>query len=266
MGVQSALEGAALAENKCGALGAELVKVFRMLTATKSSNAAAIGVTNWPQLPADNIRGPRGRSLSPPSRSATQRLESRSQSPPPRLNANPSAWDSSRDRHSSPLRRSGAGNSLPPTRPKAGPAREKRIGVRVGRHNNVVEGGNQSSELRRVERPGDRAKDLAISAKAESLEPSSMRGGSPPRDDNWLKSFPRESLSFKGGRFPGQALAVAERTGSYMPVDRRAKNVQKTNIRLESGRIHVNVSRRSGAAIGSGGQSDKRGDAIAVQS
>lgn len=43
IGVQSALEGALLAENKCGALGAELVKVFRILTAAKASNNSGVG-------------------------------------------------------------------------------------------------------------------------------------------------------------------------------------------------------------------------------
>eukprot|EP01018_Ginkgo_biloba_P016909 Gb_32370 [translate_table: standard] len=35
VGVQTALEGAAMAESKCGALGAELVKVFRMLASSR---------------------------------------------------------------------------------------------------------------------------------------------------------------------------------------------------------------------------------------
>ncbi|KAG0553581.1 hypothetical protein KC19_12G022600 [Ceratodon purpureus] len=254
MGVQSALEGAALAENKCGALGAELVKVFRMLTATKiSSNAGSAGGTVWPQLPLpadDNRRPPRGRSHSPPSRSTTQRLESRSQSPPPRLSGNP-AWDSNRGPPFS-LRRSGANPALIPSRPKAGMAREKRLGVRGGR--NIEEGTNQSSEVRKVEARErlDRAKE-SFSGEPE-LEPGmGSQGGSPTKDDNWLKSYPRESLPFKDGGFRGQALTVVEdrqRTGPYLAIDRRAKNLQKTNIRLESGRIHVNVSRRSGAPNG----------------
>lgn len=253
MGVQSALEGAALAENKCGALGAELVKVFRMLTATKmSSNAGSTGGTNWPQLPLpadDNKRPPRGRSHSPPSRNTTQRLESRSQSPPPRLIGNP-AWDSSRGPPS--LRRSGANPALVPSRPKAGVAREKRLGVRGGR--NGEEGIKQSSEVCKVETRErlDRAKE-SFSGEPE-LEPGMIsQGGSPPKDDNWLKSYPRESLPFKDGGFRGQALTVVDdrqRTGPYLAIDRRAKNLQKTNIRLESGRIHVNVSRRSGATSG----------------
>ena len=39
--MQSAVEGAALAESKCGALGAELVKVFRMLAASNSGSSTA---------------------------------------------------------------------------------------------------------------------------------------------------------------------------------------------------------------------------------
>lgn len=266
MGVQSALDGAALAENKCGALGVELVKVFRMLTATKNANAAALEATNWPvdNCNNENVRGSRGRSLSPISRSATQRLDSRSQSPPPRLTGNP-AWKSSR-LPSSPLRRSSS-------RPKAGTSREKRgIGVRGRRGSNAldIEGNNnQSSELRKVEtttreRP-DRAKAESSAVLTGEADIETSQGGSPPRDDNWLKSYPREALPFKG-RFPGQALMVPEHADPYMSVDRRGKNLQKTNIRLESGRIHVNVSRRSGAASGGGQSGTKRGDAIAVQS
>ncbi|KAG0629748.1 hypothetical protein M758_1G127100 [Ceratodon purpureus] len=41
VGMQSAVEGAALAESKCGALGAELVKVFRMLTASNSGSSTS---------------------------------------------------------------------------------------------------------------------------------------------------------------------------------------------------------------------------------
>jgi hypothetical protein len=253
MGVQSALQGAALAENKCGALGAELVKVFRMLTATKmSNNAGSAGATNWPQLPLpadDNKRAPRGRSHSPPSRSTTQRLESRSQSPPPRLSGNPT-WNSSRG-PSSPLRRSGANPALVPSRPKAGVAREKRLGLR-GR--NVEEGINRAPEVRKLETKDrlNRAKE-SFSGEPEVEPGMGSRGGSPPKDDNWLNSYPRESLPFRDGGFRGQALTVVEdrqRTGPYLALDRRAKNLQKTNIRLESGRIHVNVSRRSGAASG----------------
>ena len=207
-----------MAENKCGALGTELVKVFRMLTATKMAG----GGTNWPPLPSpadESKRPPRGRSHSPPSRSMTQRLESRSQSPPPRLGGNP-AWHSSR---AGPLRRSAANVAI---RPKP---REKRLG---GRGHNVEP--NASSGARRD----------------QELEPSS-RGESPQKNDTWLKSYPRESLAFKDGGLRGQALAVVEDRqwpGPYMAVDKRPKNLQKTNIRLESGRIHVNVSRRSGAA------------------
>ena len=232
MGVQSALEGAALAENKCGALGAELVKVFRMLTATKiANNAGSDGATNWPQLPADDSnRASRGRSHSPPSRGATQRLESRSQSPPPRLRGNP-AWNSSRG-PSSPLRRPGANPPFVPSR--------------RGRS-----GSTKALKFGKAERP-DRAKE-SFSGDPKLLEPGmSSRGGSPPKDDNWLKSYPRES-PFRDGRFRGQSLTVVEdrqRSGPYLAIDRRSKNLQKTNIRLESGKIHVNVSRRPGAASG----------------
>eukprot|EP01018_Ginkgo_biloba_P009853 Gb_21080 [translate_table: standard] len=38
VGVQTALEGAAMAESKCGALGAELVKVFRMLASSRKDS------------------------------------------------------------------------------------------------------------------------------------------------------------------------------------------------------------------------------------
>lgn len=254
MGVQSALEGAALADSKCGALGAELVKVFRMLTLTKiPNNANGVGGNNWPQLP-DSNRGRRGRSHSPSSRSATQRLESRSQSPPPRLNENP-AWNSGRG-PSSPSRRSAA-NMLPPSRLKAG-TREKRTSGRGGE-------GNPSSELRKVEtRERDRAKE-ALSGETEG-DPS--RGMSPSKNDNWLKSYPRESRPLRLGKtIAGQALTVVEdkqQAGPYLALERRPKNLQKTNIRLEAGRIHVNVSRRSATASAS--QSEKRGDAIAVQS
>lgn len=235
--------------------------MFRMLTLAKiPSNAhGGIGGNNWLQTVPNISRGRRGRSHSPgSSRSATQRLESRSQSPPPRLNENP-AWNSGRGPGSSPSRRSGA--HMPPSRLKAAGTREKRRGGE----------GNPSSELRKVEtRERDRAKEAAFLGETEPGDPS--RGMSPSKNDNWLKSYPRESRPFRLGKaFPGQAITVVEpdrqqqqANNPYLALERRPKNLQKTNIRLEAGRIHVNVSRRSAAA--SANQSDKRSDAIAVQS
>lgn len=149
---------------------------------------------------------------------------------------------------------------MPPSRLKAAGTREKRRGGE----------GNPSSELRKVEtRERDRAKEAAFLGETEPGDPS--RGMSPSKNDNWLKSYPRESRPFRLGKaFPGQAITVVEpdkqqqANNPYLALERRPKNLQKTNIRLEAGRIHVNVSRRSAAA--SANQSDKRSDAIAVQS
>lgn len=115
----------------------------------------------------------------------------------------------------------------------------------------MKKGLNQTSDqVRKGERP-ERAKE-SFTGHHPELEPGlSSQGGSPLKDDNWLQSYPRESLPFKGG-FRGPALTVEDRqrTVPYLAIDRRQKDLQKTNIRLESGRIHVNVSRRSGAASG----------------
>nr|XP_024382265.1 restin homolog isoform X2 [Physcomitrium patens] len=231
-GVQSALESAALADRKCGALGVEVVKVFRMLKAATASSNLDVGGSHWPRLPGDGS-GYRGRSHSPPLRSATHRLQNASKSPPL---GRKSTWSSSRV-ISSPLRRSGA----PRTRHKSG-VREKRR--------------NQSSDLPKLE-GWERDKHLT-----ESEQDPNRR--SPAKNDYWLKSYPRESQPFG---FPGQALTVV---GDRAPIDpysmpdRRQQNLQKTNIRLEGGRIHVNVCRRSGTVTTS--HYEKRADAIAVES
>lgn len=255
MGVQSALEGAALAESKCGALGAELVKVFRMLTACKQPNGNANNTTN------NSNR--RGRSHSPPIRNPNHRLQdSRSQSPPSRFSGNSNSSPSRNNRGVfSPMRRSGIYIS---------PNRLKTVSKRGVRGNRGGESdftkGTQSSELRKVT---GRERDRGDSTYSGASEEGNMS----PIKENWnyLRNFPRESmkecklhsqaLSVVDDRKQGECALDRQLTTSDKRQDGSGKNCQKTNIRLEAGRIHVNVSHRSAVL----NQSEKR-DLIAVQS
>lgn len=74
VGMQSAVEGAALAESKCGALGAELVKVFRMLTASNSGSS-----TTRPHYITDTQCGSHSPATQTPQ--LNPELDSCSQSP-----------------------------------------------------------------------------------------------------------------------------------------------------------------------------------------
>lgn len=266
VGVQSALEGAALAESKCGALGAELVKVFRMLTASKSPNNPSIE-----NRQTTNKRGGarRGRSHSPPLRGNRPRLDSRSQSPPSRLSGG-SNFSPSRTTNRglfSPMRRSGIYISPSRLKTVAGGKRGLHRALARNGDSELTKGPHQSGQQRKVtvrERVQDEVAYAGVSEEGGGSSSSLVK-----ESWNYVRQFPRSSSSdgVKDCKLHGHSLAVVKERRQHagqppLGNDREkgppGKSCQKTNIRLEAGRIHVNVSHRN--------QSERRGDLIAVQS
>lgn len=263
MGVQSALEGAALAESKCGALGAELVKVFRMLTASKSPNNPRIE-----NRQTTNKRGGtrRGRSHSPPLRGNHPRLDSRSQSPPSRLSGC-SNFSPSRTINRglfSPMRRSGI--YISPSRLKTVAVGKRGLHRALARNGDseFTKGTHQSSQPRKVTVRERVQGEVAYAGVSEGGSSSLVK-----ESWNYERQFPRSSSSdgLKECKLHGHSLAVVNEKRQHagqppLGNDREkgppGKSCQKTNIRLEPGRIHVNVSHRN--------QPERRGDLIAVQS
>ncbi len=255
VGVQSALEGAAMAESKCTALGAELVKVFRMLTSCRPSSP----------LHHHNIEhslptkyGRRGRSHSPPARACEHHSDSNSQSP---VSRNDGATSSPK------VINQGQVSMLRPSPRNLSPNRVGRLvskrGIRAPGRGAVFAKGTPSSQLRKGE---------------GGYSGASEEGGSPKKERRcYLRNSPRGIGREKFGndyKPQGQALTLNNKgrpgedpgLGDHLTIEQQqegsAKTCQRTNIRLEGGRIQVNVSHHSAVV----NQSEKRGDLVAVQS
>lgn len=264
VGVQSALEGAAMAESKCGALGAELVKVFRMLTSCRQNTSPMRHKSN-PNSPPNSGRR---RNYSPVPNS-DRRINSQSLSPTSRTSANLPSPTRINGHIQSPMITTGPGQISPQ---RVTQTTNKRGMRGQGRDADFPNGNQASSEIHKVAMRQERQRgDGGFSVASEE------GGGSPSKERwNYLRS-PRETEKEKivrDCRLHGQALSVIgeRKQGGESNLDGRltiekrqegsSKNCQRTNIRLEAGRIHVNVSHRS-AVIN---QSEKRRDLIAVQS
>lgn len=252
LGMQSAVEGAALAESKCGALGAELVKVFRMLTACKNSTTDGSSTTR--QQTINNSR--RGRSHSPPTQILNPHLDSCSQSPRDRSST------VVRTNHMrpivSPKRRS---RLYSPNRPKAAAA----AGQKRGSHRNMPR--SEEADSTKISTGSDSGSDQG---EGESAGSGASEDGSSPhkRSSCVLRTSSHDPVIGCKLHTQGAQLAVQDRPNpqlkSHSPLGRRHESSEKAGrpIRLEAGRIHVSVSHRSAVVT----QSEKRENLIAVQS
>lgn len=270
VGVQSALEGASMAEGKCGALGAELVKVFRMLTSRKQNGSSRRKHDNCNDKASngdgghDSARNPASSALH--SNSPDHRHDSQTQS------------------------RGATGTDLMPTISSPDPRRQAQAAV--------TQPTTSSSHKKRI--PRSHGSKIAVASKetqpitsitapqkSESttpqlekdrdsgvgnfvLENNSEESNEAPKEAKWSRdqNLEHSELCVKECKSHGHALSVVEEQKKRgEPREKRhdgsAKNCQRTNIRLEAGRIHVNVSHRSAFA----NHSEKRSaDLIAVQS
>ncbi|KAG6550545.1 hypothetical protein Mapa_007914 [Marchantia paleacea] len=260
---RQALEGAATAENKCSALGAELVKVFRMLATSRQASPALAQRTRSPPSC--------GRDHSP-----TKTQTSRSPGPsPPRIRSGPSP-----PRIRSPLQMR---LQMPnPVFRRGTPAKP--------RNTSDFTRSTLASEMRKV---------TTRSEQVETEEEYILLGdrGDPARDrvasrdqrfqvrenetvtqalcvheeqpsDKGAQEFTRErTTSVQEGEIKGlRRLTVSQDRADDKHKDGGSK-CQRTNIRLEAGRIHVNVSHRSGAPGNRERKSgtDHKTDLVAVQ-
>nr|PNR43483.1 hypothetical protein PHYPA_015864 [Physcomitrium patens] len=264
LGMQSAVEGAALAESKCGALGAELVKVFRMLTACKNPTYSG----SLANRQKSNIKTRRGRSLSPPALSPNPQLDSRSQSP--RIRSNDRRCNNKA--LFSPTRRPRV--SVPSNRLKGG-AGQKRAAM----YRNITQ--NEKADMRKTIVGSDSGKMTTVDQVEghSTCSGASEEGSSPNKTISYYlrtslhdpfmgcKLHTQESQQAVHDRPESQASENPFQLKPRSPLEERPGSGDKPGkpnsaLRLGTARMHVNVTHRSPAVS----QSQKRENLIAVQS
>ena len=267
MGVQSALEGATMAEGKCGALGAELVKVFRMLTSRKQNGSS--------RRKHDNCN----KGSTPSTTNDDGGHEAR--------NHDSSVLHTNNldHRHDSQSQCFGSTDidQIMPTKSILDPGQAQATITR-----------NTTSSSHKKRAPWPHGNKVAVVAKETcqpitSATPQKSESKTPQLekdrnngvgnfiiDNNFNESnegvttMSKESKWSRNRNVPQEhteLCVLEEQKKGGEPREKRhegpAKNCQRTNIRLEAGRIHVNVSHRSAFV----NHSEKRSaDLIAVQS
>lgn len=268
VGVQSALEGATMAEGKCGALGAELVKVFRMLTSRKQNGSS--------RRKHDNCN----KGSTPSTANGDGGHEARNHDSSVIHSNN---LDHRHDSSQSQFIGSTGIDQIMPTKSISDPGQAQATMTR-----------NTTSSSHKKRAPGPHGNKVAVVAKetcqpitsttpqkSESKTPQLEKDrnngvGSFIVDNNFNESnegvttMSKESKWSRNRNIPQEHTELCileEQKKGGEPREKRhegpAKNCQRTNIRLEAGRIHVNVSHRSAFV----NHSEKRSaDLIAVQS
>lgn len=267
VGVQSALEGATMAEGKCGALGAELVKVFRMLTSRKQNGSS--------RRKHDSCN----KGSTPPTTNGDGGHEAKNHDSSVLHSNN---LDHRHDSQSHSYGSIGIDQNVP----------TKSISDLGQAQATTTRNTTSSSHKKRAPWPhGNKVAMLAketsqpitstIPQKSESKTPQLEKDrnngvGNFIVDNNFnvsnegVTTMSKESKWSRNRNIPEEHTELCileEQKKGGEPREKRhegpAKNCQRTNIRLEAGRIHVNVSHRSAFV----NQSEKRGaDLIAVQS
>ncbi len=284
LGLQSAISGAAMADSKCGALGVELVKVFRMLACCRSQTSPAQKIKDSSPAPCGHTGDHGGRHYSSTS---SRNCKDHHHDCSSCTHSSSSICRSGGD-HVSPSRTSNGNKQLPPPPPP--------MGLNVG---------NAASVAQAIDRGGIRAGDQCkldaiLTRRTESFDvgktltlqqeragtdekPSSAsEQGESPTKQRWTFSeqFLEEIENEKSRQLQGshefsfiekyrQGAAHESGLNSHLTIEKTqdlgssGKDChQRTNIHLEAGNVHVNVSHHSAV----GHQSEKRGDLIAVQS
>ncbi|KAH8962114.1 hypothetical protein BDL97_05G085800 [Sphagnum fallax] len=241
LGVQSAIAGAAMADSKCGALGAELVKVFRMLA---SCNKASL-LQKMKDLAPACQNGEHRRRLSPTSRTCKDDHISCAHSPTCRSSGHiqlPSMTN--RD------------NQLPPMGTNAGNASaqafDKRGILAAQCKDTVLPKRVKSSEMRKTIKQQKRGG-------AEGRQSSASEQGGSPRKERWTitQQYLEETDNDKSHNLQNQALSIIEKhrqgaepgLNGHLTIRKTqegsGKNNQRTDIHLDAGHVHVNVSHHS---------------------
>ncbi|KAL3691453.1 hypothetical protein R1sor_005104 [Riccia sorocarpa] len=265
---QQALEGAATAESKCSALGVELVKVFRMLASSRPESSAV----------AQRAKSPPtcGRDHSP-----TKSHPARSPGPSPaRMQSVSSPTRPSPPRSRSVLQQ----KSLPVPKPsfKRGTQAKPRASADFTRGTLASEMRKVTSRSEQVETEeeyivlGDQARERVAGSRDQRLQVRENETISqalcvheqqpsdkvPPQEITTERTTCIQEEEIKGlGR-----LTISQDRSDDKHKEGGNKG-QRTNIRLEAGRIHVNVSHRSGAHGNRERKSgtEQKADLVAVQ-
>lgn len=267
VGVQSALEGATMAEGKCGALGAELVKVFRMLTSRKQNGSS--------RRKHDNCN--KGSTPSTTNDDGGHEARNHDSS---MLHTN--NLDHCHDSQSQCFGSTDI-DQIMPTKSILDPGQAQATMTR-----------NATSSSHKKRAPWPHGNKVVVVAKETcqpitSTTPQKSESKTPQLekdrnngvgnfiiDNNFNESnegvttMSKESKWSRNRNVPQEhteLCVLEEQKKGGEPREKRhegpAKNCQRTNIRLEAGRIHVNVSHRSAFV----NHSEKRSaDLIAVQS
>ncbi|CAM6034206.1 unnamed protein product [Sphagnum compactum] len=289
LGLQSAISGAAMADSKCGALGVELVKVFRMLACCRSQTSPVQKIKDSSPAPCGHTGDHVGRHYSPTS---SRNCKDHHHDHISCTHSSSSICRSGGERVS-PSRTSNGNKQLPPPPPPPPPPP---MGLNVGNAASVA----QAIDRRGIRAGGQCKLHATLTRRTESFdigktltlqqeragtdeEPSSAsEQGESPTKQRWTFSeqFLEEIENEKSRQLQGshefsfiekyrQGAAHESGLNSHLTIEKTqdlgSSGIdcrQRTNIHLEAGNVHVNVSHHS--AIGH--QLEKRGDLIAVQS
>ncbi|KAJ7567292.1 hypothetical protein O6H91_02G141300 [Diphasiastrum complanatum] len=269
IGVQSALEGAAVAESKCGALGEELVKFFRMLASSRKEFSGKVN---------DGFR-----NINSPNTSPTRNYSKLESSAAVKSKV-PVAHAACKYCKEAAANSSGGGedNAKFYQHFDDGQKSIRKINVRLGHVDGVVSA-KRTNQVGEIANRGTRSPKLDRNPKDYGIHDSKMEG-SQERVDQALSMFgcsyeaskhAQGDVCVDGGLY-SKAHSFPEKckdSGTRNDIEGRnsvsqnkvlgmrsdleekvplglGKNSQKTNIRLESGKIHVNVSHRSAVIAG----------------
>jgi hypothetical protein len=241
LGVQSAIAGAAMADNKCSALGAELVKVFCMLA---SCNKTSL-LQKMKDLAPACQNGEHKRQLSPTSKISKDGHISCAHSPTCRSSGHiqfPSMTN--RD------------NQMPPMGTNAGntsaQAFDKRGILAAQCKDTVLPKKVKSFKMRKTIKQKKKGG-------AEGRQSSASEQGGSPRMERWTitQQYFEETDNDKSHNLHNQALSIIEKhrqgvepgSNDHLTIRKTqegsGKNNQRTDIHLEAGHVHVNVSHHS---------------------
>ncbi|KAL2622590.1 hypothetical protein R1flu_002795 [Riccia fluitans] len=264
---QQALEGAVTAENKCSALGVELVKVFRMLASSRQESPAVAQRTKSPPVC--------GRDHSP-----TKPHSARSPEPSPaRIRSGSSPTRPSPPRGRSVLHQKEP--QMPKPAFRRGATAKPRVSADFTR-------GTLASEMRKVTTRseqvepeeeyivlGDPARERMASSRDqrfqvrenETISQALCVHEEQPSDKVAQEITSERTTCIQEGEIKGLGRLTISQDRADDKHKEGGNKCQRTNIRLETGRIHVNVSHRSGAHGNRERKSgtDQKSDLVGVQ-
>ncbi|KAG0576109.1 hypothetical protein KC19_5G056200 [Ceratodon purpureus] len=249
-GVQSALDGATLADKKCASLGCELVKVFRMFTNKKDLQGLQ-----------DNCLFKKEGKVNKPSQSPVKRQHINGGQD---VDSHSHSTIDAANKDIQDISKIIENDQSISTRINTSPRKIIKRGISNSSRDILHTKTTHPSQIQNPTFQHDKEQDI--------IDSNNFEGGSPSKNKtNRLQDTYIGVNECKLHRplcvMDEHKTIVDTNVDGQLTIEKCQegfpKNCQRTNIRLEAGRIHVNVSHRSS---GLNQISEKRNDLIAVQS